>query len=179
MSNPESGPAAQAEVEAPPGAIAGLVILLIVALIIVGWILVGAQVFGLSSFYASFLLLWFWANNEKLEIKRLPSATLGALYGLGLAWAVSYLPVHHGNIGLAIALGLLLGSLYIQICNWVPWMINASAMLFLTVAGAPAIIASVDWIEIGKAVLFSAIFFAVIVEGLKWLAAKFGPKPAG
>ena len=176
MSQPQPSTAEAAE--APPGAIAGLVILLIVALIIVAWILVGAQVFGLSSFYASFLLLWFWANNEKLEVKRLPSATLGALYGLGLAWSVSYLPVHYGNVGLAVAIGLLLVSLYIQICNWVPWMINASAMLFLTVAGAPAIIASVDWIEIGKAVLFSAVFFAAVVEGAKWLAAKFGPKPA-
>ena len=161
--------------EAAPGPLAGFVILLVVVFIIVSWIMIGAQLLSLTSFYASFLLLWFWANNEKLEVKRLPSATLGGLYGLALAWAVSYLPVHYGNAGLAVAIGLLLVSLYVQICNWVPLVINASAMLFLTVAGAPAIVASVDWIEIGKAVLFSAFYFAAVVEGAKGLAGRFAP----
>lgn len=165
-------------VEPPPGPLAGMIILLIVVALIVSWIVIGTALFSLVSFFASFLLLWFWANNEKLDIKRLPSATLGALYGIGLAYAMHELPARMGGAGMALALGLVLLSLYVQICNWVPLVVNASAMLFLTVAAAPLIMDKVDWLEIALATLLGAVYIGGFVEGMKWIAGKIAPPGA-
>lgn len=171
---------AEAAPEAPPGPVGGIVVTLIVVGLIVGWIIIGSALFDTKgeTFFASFLLLWFWANNEKLEVKRLPSATLGALFGIGLAWLMHTLPAEYGSTGLAIALLAVVVSLYVQTCNFVPLIVNASAMLFLTVAAAPLIMTQVDWVNMVIATILGAIYFAAFAEGAKWLAAKMGPKPA-
>jgi len=161
--------------EAPPGPLVGFIILLIVIALIVSWTMIGTALFSLTSFFASFLLLWFWANNEKLDIKRMPSAILGALYGIGLAYALHELPVRMGSTGLIIALLLVVVSLYVQICNWVPLVINTSAMLYLTVAAAPLILEHIDWKDMALATLLGGIYCGLFVEGAKWLAGKFGP----
>lgn len=164
----------------PPGPVAGIAVTLIVVALIVGWIIIGSAVFDAKgeTFFASFLLLWFWANNEKLEIKRLPSATLGALFGIGLAWLMHALPAEYGATGLVVALLAVVVALYVQTCNFLPLIVNASAMLFLTVAAAPLIMTKVDWINMVLATLLGAIYFAAFAEGAKWLAGRFGPKPA-
>ncbi|QJQ31305.1 hypothetical protein GV829_01655 [Sphingomonas lacunae] len=169
----------QAAAEAPPGPVAGIVVTLIVVGLIVGWIIIGNMSFDPKgeAVFAGFLLLWFWANNEKLDVKRLPSATLGALYGIGLAWLLYALPTNYGSAGLVVALLAVIVSLYVQTCNFVPLVINASAMLFLTVAAAPLILTRVDWINMIIATLLGAVYFASVAEGVKWLAAKIGPKP--
>lgn len=165
--------------DAPPGPLAGIVVTLIVVGLIVGWIIIGSALFDAKgeTFFASFLLLWFWANNEKLEVKRLPSATLGALYGIGLAWLMHALPATYGTAGLVVALLAVVVSLYVQTCNFLPLIVNASAMLFLTVAAAPLIMTKVDWVDMLVATVLGAFYFAAIAEGAKWLAAKMGPKP--
>lgn len=178
MSQPEATTASQAE--APPGPIAGIAVTLIVVGLIVGWIIIGSAVFDAKgeTFFASFLLLWFWANNEKLDIKRLPSATFGALFGIGLAWMMHALPAAYGSTGLVVALLAVVVALYVQTCNFVPLIVNASAMLFLTVAAAPLIMTKVDWINMVLATLLGAFYFAAFAEGAKWLAGRLGPKPA-
>lgn len=170
--------ATDATADAPPGPVAGLVVTAIVVGLIVGWIIIGSALFDAKgeTFFASFLLLWFWANNEKLEIRRLPSATLGALYGIGLAWLMHALPASYGGTGLAIALAAVVISLYVQTCNFVPLVVNASAMLFLTVAAAPLILTKVDWVDMVVATVAGAVYFAAVAEGAKWLAGKMAAK---
>jgi cephalosporin hydroxylase len=48
--------------------------------------------------------------------------------------------------------------------NWVPIAINRATMLYLTVLGAPALLAKLDVIETGVAIAGSAVFFAGVVK---------------
>ncbi len=92
---------------AAPGPLAGLALTVIVLLIIIAWVALGLQFLTDTSLFGGFLLLWFWANNEQLEIKRLPTAIVGALVGIGLAWFVVFAATKWGGAGLAAGLGLM------------------------------------------------------------------------
>jgi hypothetical protein len=61
------------------------------------------------------------------------------------------------------ALSVVVLALYVQIMNWIPIAVNANAMLFLTVVAAPALLGSVDFLEVGEAVVLGAVFFAILV----------------
>ena len=89
MAESPSTPAAVATV-APPGPIAGLVILVIVLALIAAWIVLGLQFMHDTSLIGGFMMLWYWANNEQLEIKRLPAAIIGALVGIFLGWFIIF-----------------------------------------------------------------------------------------
>jgi hypothetical protein len=152
----------------------GFLILLVVIVGVVGWIILGGQFLGISSFFASFLFLWFWASVEKADFKRWLPTLVGALVGLALAWGPRILTEQLGTNGMILSLILICLAIYVQIMNWVPIAFNTSAMLYLTVFGAPALLAQMDpprVSEIVIAIIGGAVFFAALVKVAFMIAA--------
>lgn len=162
-------------VAAAPGPVAGLGITAIVVILVVAWAVIGSKLFSDLTLFGGFLLLWHWANLEALEIKRLPATLAGALVGIALAWQVVYLTGAMGPTGMIIGLLIMIAAIYIQVINVLPFLFNAAAMLFLTVAAAPLIQLKIDFVELALATVVGGLFFGLAVEGLKRIAAKFTP----
>ena len=165
--------AAAAEV---PGKVAGLAITAIVLVVIVAWIAlwIGALKFTDTTLVGGFMLLWYWANNEAMDIKRLPAAIIGALVGVFLAWFVVYATITWGTNGTIAGLLLMVAALYLDVIKAVPLAVNTSTMLFLTLAAAPLIQLKVNWTELTLSIVIGGIFFGVVIEGIKRLAARAG-----
>lgn len=159
---------------APVKLMDGVLLTVAVVIGIVAWIALGGMVLHLKSFFASFLLVWFWATVEQAEHRRLPSAVAGAIVGLALAWVYREAAATWGNAGMIGSLVLIVLVLFVQIMNWVPFAINASCMLFLTVGCIPALLASADFLEVGAAVVAGAAFFGLLV----WLAKLYAARKA-
>lgn len=170
MNNTTNAPAAAA-----PGPVAGLAITFIVLLVIIGWIALGLQFLADTSLFGGFLMLWFWATCEQLDFRRLPVAIAGALVGIFLAWFIVFAAAKWGGAGLAAGIGLLVLALYMDVIKAVPLLINGSTMLYLTVAAAPLIQLHVNWLELVLSTVVGGVFFGLVVEGLKRLAARFAP----
>ncbi len=158
---------------AAPGALAGLGILAVVTVAIIAWVAIGSTLFSDLTLFGGFLLLWHWANLEQLEIRRMPTTIAGALVGIALAWQVVYLSSVMGTNGLVLGLLIILGAIYLHVINVLPFLFNAAAMLFLTVAAAPLIQLKVDFAELACATVVGGLFFGIFVEGLKRIAARF------
>ena len=169
--------AAAAEV---PGKVAGLAITAIVVVVLVAWIAlwIGALKFTDTTLVGGFMMLWYWANNEQMDIKRLPAAIIGAVVGIGLAWFLVYGATNFGTPGLVLSLLLLLGALYLDIIKALPLFVNAATMLYVTLAAAPLVQLHVNWIELVLSTVIGGLFFGGVVEGLKRLAARSTPKAA-
>jgi hypothetical protein len=155
----------------------GFLIFLLVIGAAVGWLVIGTKALGITSFFASFLFLWYWAAVEQADFKQWPQCVIGALVGVGLAWQSAYLPTHFGNGGMIAGIAVLLIAIYVQIMNWVPIAINRAAMLFLTVMAAPALLKQLDVAETTMAIVGGAIFFAGVVK-LAFLYAARKSAPA-
>jgi hypothetical protein len=159
----------------PPTPVGGLIITIVVVIAVIGWILLGVKLLGISSFFASFLFFWYWAAVEDADLKQWLQSALGALLGLALAWQSHWLAGQFGTQGLITGLVVIVVAIYLQIMNWVPWAINRSAMLFLTVLAAPVILDKLDPFETAKAIALSALYFGGIVK----LATMFSPPKSG
>ncbi len=142
----------------------GFLVLLLIIFAIVGWIVVGSMLLGVTSFFASFLFLWYWAAVEQADYGQWVQSLVGALVGLLLAWQTAYLASHFGTNGMVIGTLILVVAIYVQVMNWVPIAVNRSTMLFLTVLAAPALLAKMDPLETGLAIAGGAVFFAGIVK---------------
>ncbi|MGB7655619.1 MAG: hypothetical protein WBL74_09060 [Novosphingobium sp.] len=171
-------PAAAAAAEVP-GKIAGLVITVIVLVILIGWIAVwqGALHRSDTTLVGAFMLLWYWANNEALDIKRLPTAIAGALVGVGIAWVLAQGVSGPNSTMLLAGLGLLILALYLDVIKAFPFAINASTMLFVTLAAAPLVQLHVNWTELVLSIAIGGLFFGGVIEGLKRLTAKSAGAP--
>ncbi|MEY2926432.1 MAG: hypothetical protein RL367_909, partial [Pseudomonadota bacterium] len=80
-----------------------------------------------------------------------------------------------GTNGLILSLILITLAIYVQIMNWVPSAFNASTMLYLTVFGAPALLAKMDPPGVGElaiAITGGAVFFAGAVKAGLMIAAR-------
>lgn len=162
-----------AAVATPPGPIAGLAILGIVLVLIAAWIAIGSLFLQQTSLIGGFLMLWYWANNEQLQFKRLPAAIIGAVVGIGLSWALVFGAVNYGGAGLTAAVLLLVLALYLDIIKAVPLVVNTSTMLYVTIAAAPLVQLHVNWVELVLSTVIGGLFFGLAVEGLQRLAARF------
>ena len=164
-----------AAVAAPPGPVAGLAILVIVLVLIIAWIVIGLQFLQPTTLVGGFLMLWYWANNELLQLKRLPAAIIGAVVGIGLGWFLIYGAEHYGTMGATAAVLLLVLALYLDIIKAVPLVVNTSTMLYVTIAAAPLVQLHVNWTELVLSTVIGGLFFGLAVEGLQRLAARFAP----
>lgn len=149
---------------APMSPVNGLLIVLLIVGAIIGWIALGAGLLGVTSFFASFLFLWYWAAVEGADYKQWPQCLIGALMGLALAWQSAWLGAQFGTNGMIAGVVILLIAIYVQVMNWVPIAINRSTMLFLTVLAAPAILEQMDPAETALAITGGAVFFAGVVK---------------
>ncbi len=140
----------------------GFLLLLLLVFAAASLIMVGGRYLGLQSFFASFMFLWYWATVEKAEFNRLIPSLAGALVGVVLAWQLYYLPIKFGENGLIIALFIICTAILGQIMNWAPVALNASAMLYVTVLAAPALLSSANFIDISKSITIGALYFAVL-----------------
>ena len=163
---------------AAPGPLAGLGIVAIVVVAVVAWVIIGTALFSDVSLFGAFLLLWHWANLEALEIKRMPATIAGALVGIALAWQVVYLTSKLGSNGTILGLLIMVAAIYLQVINALPFLFNAAAMLFLTVAAAPLIQLKIDFAELAVATVVGGLFFGGFVEAIKRIAARFMPAAA-
>ncbi len=166
------------EAAAPPGPVAGIGITAIVVVLLVVWTLLAAVALHVpaTELVGGYMLLWYWANNDQLQFKRLPATIIGALVGIGIAWFLVYATVKYGGTGTAVALALLILALYLDVIKAVPLAINASTFLFVTLAAAPLVQLHVDWIQLVISTVFGGLFFGLVVEGLQRLAARSASK---
>ncbi len=160
----------------PPAALAGVVITVVVILASVGWVLVGSRFVSATALFGGFLMLWYWAKVEQLVLRRLPAAILGALVGIGLAWGLLYGATAHGPVGLGVGLLVLVIAIYLDIVQTLPLFVNASTMLYVTIAAAPLIQLKVNWIELCLSTAGGGVFFAAIVTAATWAATRLAPK---
>ena len=162
---------------APPGPIAGLAILGIVVVLIIAWIVIGLEVLHIhdTALVGGFLMLWYWANNEQLQFRRLPAAIIGALVGIGLGWFLVYGTINYGSTGTWIGVLLLVLALYLDIIKAVPLVVNTASMLYVTIAAAPLVQLHVDWLELVLSTVVGGLFFGLAVGGLQRLAARLAP----
>ena len=89
--------------DAPPPLPMGVAITAVVTFAVISWVVLGAYILHLPSYFAAFLLTWYWAGVQKSDFAKLPGSILGALCGLGLAWAMRSLSSAFGTAGLAAA----------------------------------------------------------------------------
>ncbi len=169
---------AAAEAALPPGPVAGIGITTIVVVLLVVWTLLAAVALHVpaTELVGGYMLLWYWANNEQLQFKRLPATIIGALVGIGIAWFLVYATVKYGGTGTAVALALVILALYLDVIKAVPLAINASTFLFVTLAAAPLVQLHVDWVQLVNSTVFGGLFFGLVVEGLQRLAARSASK---
>ena len=66
-------------------------------------------------------------------------------------------------------------ALYLDIIKAAPLVVNTSTMLYLTLAAAPLIQFNVNWTELVLSTVLGGLFFGLVVEGLKRVAARFAP----
>jgi hypothetical protein len=167
-----------AEAAAPLSAFNGFLVLLLIVFAVVGWVVIGSKLLGITSFFASFLFLWYWAAVEHADYGQWVQSLIGGLVGLLLAWQTAYLGAHFGVNGMIAGTLILIVAIYVQVMNWVPIAVNRSTMLFLTVLAAPALLAKLDPIETGLAIAGGAIFFAGVVKLAFLYAARKGKAAA-
>lgn len=142
----------------------GFLILLVVVGSIVGWVVLGTTLFGLTSFFSTFMFAWYWVNVEQGDFKQWPQCLIGAIAGVALTWQSQFLAQQFGSSGLVAGLVVTIAAIYIQIMNWVPMALNRCAMLFVTVLAAPALSVKIDFIELLVAVALGAVYFAGVVK---------------
>jgi hypothetical protein len=168
---------AKQELPPPPPPLAGIAVAAVVVAAIIGWVALGGLFLSETALFSGFMVLWYWAKVERLAMAQLPHSVLGALVGIGIAWAMFYGAANFGGVGLLAGLALLIVAIYLDIIQTLPLFFNASTMLFSIVAAAPLIQLRIDWIELCLATIGGGIFFGTFVASVMWLAARFGPKP--
>jgi hypothetical protein len=160
----------------PPSPLAGLGVLAVLVTGIVGWFTLGGTFLSEASLFGGVLVLWCWAKVEHLAMKRLPATIIGALVGIGVAWAMFYGASNYGATGAALGLLLLIVAIYLDIIEIFPLFVNTSAMLFSIVAAAPLVQLKVNWVELCLAVAGGGLFFGAYVTAVMWIAGKLSQK---
>ncbi len=154
----------------------GLLALLAVVVLVAAFVWMN-HALGVSQVWAGFLFILYWAGLEHVQMERLVPSSVGALAGLGIAYALHVLPPQLGATGWAIVVGLILVAIYCQIMGWLPIVVNMATMLFLTVGCVPAVQQHADLVNAFAALVSGIVFMVVLVVGGKWVAARFGKTP--
>jgi len=159
---------------APPGHAKALVILGVVVLGVA--IYIGLAVaLGMTTFYGGFLFILYWMTFKHADLAEFWPALLGAATGLGIAWMLHNLPILMGPPGMGIALAVVLLAIYCLVVGWIPVIINASTMLFLTVGTIPALQTEVEF----QGFLMSLFYGAALAGGVLYLVARLRRPRAG
>ena len=156
----------------PPPPLAGIGVAAALVVGIAGWIAIGSMLLSEASLFGGLMMLWYWANIEQLDARRLLPSILGALVGIGLAFGMYYGASVYGPAGLIIALAVLVVAIYLDIVKLAPLFANGASMLYSIVAAAPLIQLKINWIELSAATVGGGLYFAAYVAVLKWVASR-------
>lgn len=151
--------------------------MMIVAAIIllVGGFLALCALLGIPDAWAGFLFSLCWGLIEKLDPEALPRTVVGSLVGLGVASLLVFLPTTLGMVwGSVIAVSITLVMIYLQVRGQAFLAVNASTMVFLTVATVPHIQAHAKPSNVLFALLLGVAYFGA----LGWLVIAAGKRKA-
>lgn len=165
--------AAQPPLTPGKGLLALLAIIVLVALYL--WL---AHAVGVSEVWPGMLFVLYWAALEHVQMDRLVPSAVGALCGLGLAFAMQPLPQWLGDAGWAVFLALILVAVYCHVMKWLTTVVNLAFMLYLTVGTIPAVQQHADHANAFAGLLFGIVFMVVLVGGGKWVVARRAGRPA-
>jgi hypothetical protein len=163
---------ARPDLPPPPPPLAGLGVLAVLIAGIAGWFALGGTFLSEASLFGGVLVLWYWAKFEHLAMKRLPATVIGALVGIGVAWAMFYGASNYGATGAALGLLLLIVAIYLDIIEIFPLFVNTSTMLFSIIAAAPLVQLKVNWIELCLAAAGGGMFFGAYVAAVMFIAGR-------
>jgi hypothetical protein len=141
--------------------------------VVIGLFLALGYALGVAQLWAGFVFLLFW-GEQQFKFEKLSACVLGALSGLGVAYAAQLLPPALGPAGLAPILGLILVMMYCAVMGWLAVAINTTCWAFLTIGMIPVIQAQVEFPGLFAALALGVIYFA----GLAWLAQLFMQRAA-
>lgn len=141
--------------------------------VVIGLFLALGYALGVTQLWVGFVFLLFW-GQEQFKFEKLSACILGALSGLGVAYAVQVLPPVLGPAGLAPIVGLILVMMYCAIMGWLTVAINTTCWAFLTIGTISVIQAQVDFRGSFVALALGITYFA----GLAWLAQLFMQRAA-
>ncbi len=154
----------------PPPPLAGVGVAAGLVAAIAAWFALAGSFLTEASLFGGLLMLWYWANFERLSLPRLLPSIAGALVGIGLAWGMFYGLTQHGPLGLAVGLSLLIVAIYLDIVKLAPLFVNGATMLFSIVAAAPLVQLKIDWIELCLSTAGGGLFFGGLIALAKWVA---------
>jgi hypothetical protein len=149
-----------------------LLVLAAVAVGIGGYITLSSAL-AIRESYIGFVFVFYWLSLEHGKPQRLPAVILGACFGLASAWLLQY-AVHSSHVALWIPLFLAVVafSIVCLVLGRLSLVINAPAMLILTVFTIPYIQQAADFPRLYLALAFAAVYFTVFVGVLTRLAAR-------
>lgn len=120
------------------GKAAGITLAVVV---VIAAYLAACMAIGIKEYWAGFLFLTQWGLMEQCRVDRLPHSIGGAIVGTLIAFTPYHLPQLLGTIpGTVVMLAIILWSIYAMIMGWLPMIINAATMIFLTVVTIPEIV---------------------------------------
>lgn len=144
-----------------------LIVTIGVLVAVAGFIALGAWL-HVKPLYAGFLLLWVWSALDKLSLKALPAALLGALAGTGLSYVLQSGTATGNSALVMLAIGLMLGAVFLVVAGRAALVCNQSMMLFITVLNAPLLQSDEDFRGVTIAIACSAVWFGAIA----WVIAR-------
>jgi hypothetical protein len=122
-----------------------------------------AMLLGIKEYWVGFLFLSQWGLMEQCKVARLPQSIGGAVAGTLIAFTPSQLPLLLGTTpGLIVMLAIMLWAIYAMVIGWLPLIINAAAMIFLTVITVPEIVQGSRPLGIIEGLVAGVVFFGGI-----------------
>jgi hypothetical protein len=118
---------------------------------------------AITPIFMSFLFATYWGAIKHMAPTDFYPAIGGALVGIGMAYLFYILSLALGVVGSILGLAVLTVFLFLLATQWVPTFINASFVLFLTVAAIPAVSKEHDFLGMAEAVVAAALYFRVLL----------------
>jgi hypothetical protein len=152
-------------------------VLAAVVIVIAGYLAL-SNALGIREAYIGFIFVFYWLSLEQGKLKSLPAILLGFCFGISAGWLLQY-ALHSPHVALLLPLFLAAVSLSIVclVLGRFPIVFNTPAMLVLTVFTIPHIQQGADFTWLYLALAFAAVYFTLVVEGLKKLGGRL-MKPA-
>ena len=138
------------------------------AVVVVLAIFITALIFlGLHDMWAAFLFLIGWASFEHMAPERFLSSAAGSAFGMLLAWSMKLFPLWFGEAGLMVFMSVLLIVVYMQIMQWGKTLVNATAMLYLTVGVIPIVNAEMQFPSAFLVLALSIAYFGGLIAMMR------------
>jgi hypothetical protein len=149
-----------------------LLVVATVVVVIAGYLAL-ANMLGIREAYIGFVFVFYWLSLEQGKLKSLPAILLGFCFGISAGWLLQY-ALHSPHVALLMLLFLAAVAISIVclVLGRLPVLFNTPAMLVLTVVTIPHIQQGANFPWLYLALAFAAVYFTVVVEGLKKLGGR-------